>query len=110
MFVALGLILPFFTGQIPKVGSMMLPMHIPVLLCGLICGWKYGLMAGAVLPLLRSALFGMPPLFPTAAAMAFELAAYGFLSGFRCGHGIASFLHLLYHKYIRKSSGGKHEN
>ena len=82
MFLAIGLVLPFFTGQIPQVGSMMLPMHIPVLLCGLICGWKYGLMVGLVLPLLRSFLFGMPPLFPTAAAMAFELAAYGFVSGF----------------------------
>ena len=82
MFLAIGLVLPFFTGQIPQVGSMMLPMHIPVLLCGLICGWKYGLMVGFVLPVLRSFLFGMPPLFPTAAAMAFELAAYGFVSGF----------------------------
>ena len=77
MFLAIGLVLPFFTGQIPQVGSMMLPMHIPVLLCGLICGWKYGLMVGFVLPPLRSVLFGMPPLFPTGAAMAFELAAYG---------------------------------
>ena len=34
-----------------------------------------------VAPLLRSLLFGMPPLFPTATAMAFELAAYGLLSG-----------------------------
>jgi len=82
MFVAVGLVLPFFTGQIPQIGSMMLPMHIPVLLCGLICGWKYGLMTGFTLPLLRSILFGMPPPFPTAAAMAFELAAYGFIAGF----------------------------
>jgi len=82
MFLAAGLVLPFFTGQIPQVGSMLLPMHIPVLLCGLICGWKYGLMVGFVLPLMRSMLFGMPPPFPTAAAMAFELAAYGFIAGF----------------------------
>ena len=40
LFVAIGLVLPFFTGQIPAVGRMLLPMHIPVLLCGLICGWK----------------------------------------------------------------------
>ena len=50
MFIALGLILPLFTGQIPRIGSMMLPMHIPVLLCGLICGWKYGMTVG-LLPL-----------------------------------------------------------
>ena len=36
MFMAIGLVLPFFTGQIPQIGSMPLPMHLPVLLCGLI--------------------------------------------------------------------------
>ena len=81
LFMALGIILPFFTGQIPQVGSMLLPMHIPVLLCGFICGWQYGLFAGFILPLMRSALFSMPPMFPQAVAMAFELAAYGFISG-----------------------------
>ena len=81
MFIALGLVLPFLTGQVPQIGSMLLPMHIPVLLCGLICGAKYGLIVGAMLPLLRSALFGMPPMYPTAVAMAFELATYGFVIG-----------------------------
>ena len=42
MFLAIGLVLPLFTGQIPQVGNMLLPMHIPVFLCGLICGWQYG--------------------------------------------------------------------
>lgn len=80
LFVAIGLVLPFFTGQIPAVGRMLLPMHIPVLLCGLICGWKYGLAVGAVLPLTRSLLFGMPTLYPTAIAMTFELATYPVIS------------------------------
>ena len=48
--LALALVLPFLTGQIPTVGAALSPMHIPVLLCGLICGWKYGLMVGFVLP------------------------------------------------------------
>lgn len=56
-------------------------MHIPVLLCGFICGWPYGLIIGLVLPVFRSMLFGMPPMFPTAVAMAFELAAYGLMTG-----------------------------
>lgn len=81
MFMAVGLLLPFLTGQIPQVGKMLLPMHIPVFLCGLVCGWQYGLAVGAVLPLLRYALFGMPVLFPTGISMAFELAAYGFVAG-----------------------------
>lgn len=80
-FIALGLVLPFFTAQIPSIGSMLLPMHIPVLICGFVCGGPAGLLVGFVLPLFRSLLFGMPPMFPTALAMAFELAAYGFLAG-----------------------------
>ena len=85
MFIAIGFVLPFFTGQIQKVGNMLLPMHLPVFLCGLICGWQYGLFAGFILPLMRSALFSMPPMFPQAVAMAFELAAYGFVSGLLYG-------------------------
>lgn len=81
MFLALGMVLPFLTGQIPQIGSMLLPMHIPVLLCGLICGWQYGLIVGLVMPVLRYFIFGMPPIFPTGIAMAFELATYGLVIG-----------------------------
>jgi len=79
--LALGLVLPFLTGQIPQIGQALSPMHIPVLLCGFLCGWPWGLAVGFILPLLRSALFGMPALYPMALSMAFELAAYGALSG-----------------------------
>ncbi|MBQ7566112.1 MAG: ECF transporter S component [Oscillospiraceae bacterium] len=81
MFLALGMVLPLLTGQIQEIGSKLLPMHIPVLLCGMICGWPYGFAVGLILPLLRSVTFGMPPLFPTAVAMTFELATYGLVSG-----------------------------
>lgn len=80
-FMALGIILPFLTGQIPQIGNKLLPMHIPILLCGFICGWKYGAAVGFVTPLLRSMLFGMPIMMPMAIGMAFELAAYGFMTG-----------------------------
>ena len=86
MFMAIGLLLPILTGQIKQIGSMLLPMHIPVILCGLICGWQYGLGVGFILPLLRSAIFGMPILFPDAISMAFELAAYGLVVGFLYSH------------------------
>lgn len=79
--LALTFVLPFLTGQIPEIGSMLCPMHIPVLLCGYICGWKWGLTVGLSAPLLRSLTLGMPPLFPTAVCMAFELAAYGAIAG-----------------------------
>lgn len=79
MFFALGIVLPFLIGQIPAIGKMLSPMHIPVLFCGLIVGWKYGLIVGFLLPLVRSVLFGMPALFPNATGMAFELGTYGFV-------------------------------
>ena len=81
MFMAIGLVLPFITGQIQQIGSMLLPRHIPVLFCGLICGWQYGAVVGFVLPLLRYVLFGMPPIFPTGVSMSFELAVYGAVIG-----------------------------
>lgn len=82
MFMALGLVLPFLTGQIPQIGSKLLPMHLPVFLCGLICGWQYGGLVGFLVPLVRSAIFGMPVFFPSATAMAFELLTYGAVAGF----------------------------
>lgn len=81
LYLAIALVLPFLTGQIPEIGSMLCPMHIPVLLCGFMCGWPWGLAVGFIAPLLRSLTLGMPPMFPTGIAMAFELAAYGAVSG-----------------------------
>ena len=81
LFLALAYVLPFLTGQIPEIGAMLCPMHIPVLLCGFLCGWPWGLVVGLIAPLFRSLTLGMPPLFPTALCMAFELAAYGAIAG-----------------------------
>ena len=81
LFLALALVLPFLTGQIPEVGSMLCPMHIPVLLCGFLCGGPWGAAVGLAAPLLRSVLFGMPPMYPTAVCMSLELAVYGGFSG-----------------------------
>jgi uncharacterized membrane protein len=81
LFLALGLVMPFLTGQIPSLGNKLLPMHIPVLLCGFVCGGPTGLIVGFILPILRSVLFSMPPMYPMAMSMAFELAVYGFVQG-----------------------------
>ncbi len=81
LFLALGIMLPFFTGQIKEIGDTLLPMHFPVMLCGLICGYRYGFAIGLMLPFLRSFLFLMPPLYPNAVWMAAELAAYGLATG-----------------------------
>jgi len=90
MCLALCLVLPFLTGQIPEIGSMLLPMHIPVLLCGFLCGGGWGAAVGFTAPLLRHLLFGMPPM-PGCISMALELAAYGFVVGLlhgKLGKGI----------------------
>ena len=77
-----GLLLPILTGQIPAIGNMLLPMHIPVLICGFLCGRKFGLIVGFILPLLKSFIFEIPILYPIAISMSFEMATYGFISGF----------------------------
>ena len=81
MFLALALVMPFLTGQIPQIGSMLCPMHIPVLLWGYVCTGLWGMVVGFAAPILRSMIFGMPPMFPTAFCMAFELAMYGLVAG-----------------------------
>lgn len=84
--LALCLVLPFLTGQIPQIGSALCLMHIPVLLAGFLCGPWWAMAVGAVAPLLRFALFGRPPIFPTGTAMCFELAVYGLMSGLLYAH------------------------
>lgn len=92
MMLALAYLLPFVTGQIPEIGNMLCPMHIPVLLCGFLCGPYWGVSVGFVSPLLRSLILGMPPMFPKAICMAFELAVYGLVCG-------------LMHKYMPRKKG-----
>ena len=93
LFLALALVLPFLTGQIPEVGKMLCPMHLPVLLCGFFCSWPWGLAIGLIAPVLRSFLFGMPPLFPAAVCMSVELATYGAVSA-------------LMHRRLKRHRGG----
>lgn len=84
LFLALAYVMPFLTGQIPEIGAMLCPMHLPVLLCGFVCGPVWGLAIGAVAPVFRALTLGMPPMFPEAVCMSFELAAYGAVAG--CMH------------------------
>ena len=81
LFMALAYTLPFLTGQIPMIASMLCPMHLPVLLCGFICGWPWGLAIGLIAPIFRALTLGMPVFFPNAVCMSFELAAYGIVAG-----------------------------
>ena len=107
MFIALGLVLPFFTGQIPQIGNMLLPMHIPVFLCGLICGWRYGGAVGLILPIMRHMLFGMPVLFPTGLAMSAELMTYGVTAGLLYGMSKWQCVRSLYRAVITAMLAGR---
>jgi len=80
LFIAMAYLLPFLFGNIEVFGRMLLPMHIPILLCAFLIGWQYAAFAGAVVPLMRT-FSGFPPPQPIAFAMAFELAAYGIIAG-----------------------------
>ena len=107
MFIALGIVLPIFTGQLQQVGQMLLPMHIPVFLCGLICGWQYGAVVGFVLPLMRSMMFGMPPIFPTATSMALELMTYGLVAGLLYGLSRHQCIIALYRSLVISMLAGR---
>ena len=85
IFLSLGMVLPFLTGQIKEIGDTLLPMHIPVMLCGLVCGGSYGFVVGLILPFLRAITVGMPPIYPNAVWMSLELATYGLVIGFLYG-------------------------
>lgn len=80
MFLAIALLLPLLFLQTKALGVALSPMHLPVFLCGFICGWPWGLIVGLIAPLLRNLIFGMPEV-TSAIGMAFELAAYGAVSG-----------------------------
>ena len=77
---ALCVVLPIAFHSIPNAGTIFLPMHIPVLICGMICGWPYGLVCGLMGPLLSSAITGMPPV-AMLPAMMVECGTYGAVSG-----------------------------
>ena len=81
MFIAVGIILPFITGNVTETGKMLCPMHLPIIVCGAVCGWQWGMVAGVVTPLLRGVVAGAPVLYPTGVCMAFELASYGVVAG-----------------------------
>ena len=86
LFLALALVLPFFTGHIPQIGAMLCPMHLPILLAGFVCGGPVGAVVGFIAPLLRMVMFGI--------AMAFELLTYGLVSG------------IMYRKVFKKQTVG----
>lgn len=80
MSIALCVVLPAAFHSIPNGGQIMLPMHIPVLLCGMVCGGFYGVLCGLLGPLLSSVLTGMPAAAMLPGMMT-ECAVYGLATG-----------------------------
>lgn len=78
--IALGVVLPLLFHGVPNAGQVFLPMHIPVLLCGLICGPWLGLCCGILAPALGCLTGGMPPV-AMLPSMLCELAVYGLVAG-----------------------------
>ena len=77
VMTAAGVLLPQAFHAIPGGGQIFLPMHIPVLMCGMLCGWAYGALCGGITPVLSWALFGMPVAPNALVPMFFELITYG---------------------------------
>ena len=107
MLLCMGLVLPFLTGQIKEIGDSLLPMHIPVMLCGLLCGAGYGGAVGLMMPFVRSLFFGMPPIYPNAVWMSLELATYGFVIGILYFRAKRKSLAVLYISLISAMLAGR---
>lgn len=107
MFLGIGLVLPLLTSQIKEIGDSLLPMHIPVMLCGVVCGARYGLLTGFLLPFLRAVIFGMPPIYPNAIWMSFELAAYGLVIGWMYIHIKGEYLKRIYISLVTAMLAGR---
>lgn len=80
MCTAMCVILPLMLHSVQNAGSVLCPMHIPVLLCGFICGWSFGMLCGLAGPLLSSITTGMPSM-ATLPIMMAELMVYGIVAG-----------------------------
>lgn len=80
MFLALGILFPQIFHAIPNAGNILLPMHIPVILCGFVCGPFYGLLVGLITPIISNLVFAMPAAIMLG-QMIVELGTYGFMCG-----------------------------
>lgn len=82
VFIAFGVVLPIAFHMVGAMGSIFLPMHVPVLIAGLYLGGAAGFLVGLLTPILSSLMTGMPPAMPIMPVMAVELAVYGAAGGY----------------------------
>ncbi len=79
-FVMLAISVPWVFHQFHLAGPTFLPMHIFVLIAGLLFGWRTGLVVGLLTPLVSHFISGMPVL-NVLPQIVIELSAYGFIAG-----------------------------
>ena len=115
ILLAVGMVLPFLTGQLQSFGQLISPLHIPVFICGLTCGWGWGAALGFILPILRGLIFGMPPFPAVGLPMAFEMLFYGLVTGalypllrkvFRDKHIVAMLIAMVAAMILGRCAGG----
>ena len=115
ILLAVGMVLPFLTGQLQSFGQLISPLHIPAFICGLTCGWGWGAALGFVLPILRGLIFGMPPFPAVGLPMAFELMFYGLVTGiaypmlrkaFKEQHLVAMLIAMIIAMIVGRCAGG----
>ena len=80
LFLALALVLPIGFHAFGIAGRLFLPMHLPVLLAGLLIGPGAGLLVGILSPALSHLMTGMPPTYAVP-LMSLELPIYGLVAG-----------------------------
>jgi len=80
VFVTLAVSVPWIFHQFHLAGATFLPMHIFVLIAGLLFGWRAGLITGLLTPLVSHFISGMPVL-NVLPQILIELSAYGLIAG-----------------------------
>lgn len=81
ILLALAFVLPYFTGQLQAIGRMLSPLHIPAMLSAFVLPLPWAVLVSFIIPIIRSAIFTMPPMVPMALTMAFEMATYALVIG-----------------------------
>jgi len=79
-FVTLAVFVPWVFHQFHLAGPTFLPMHIFVLIAGLLFGWRAGLLVGLFTPLISYFISGLPAL-NILPQVVIEVSAYGFIAG-----------------------------
>ncbi|MEW6685922.1 MAG: ECF transporter S component [Candidatus Edwardsbacteria bacterium] len=80
LLIAAAVVLPVVSHLFGAPVRFLLPMHWPVILAGLVYGWRAGILTGALAPIVSYFLSGLP-LPNILPSMTVELLTYGLVTG-----------------------------